>query len=248
MPHCPICHAVLTEESTRCPHCGFEQAGAAKNRAPRGPLQGNPLAEDADSRPRILPPLGYVFVAAGSVGALLPGWSLLGGAAACVGCGIGLNVSPLARWCTGLTVAAGLAFLGATMDPSRAAGHPTLTGGDASFLAVSVESAVYRAGELTIAGTVANTGRGTAHDPALELRVFDAAGVTLLMDDTVYPSGRYAADLPPGATATFALPTLVPDRPEHIRWTLTSPDHPGEVMHRDVAQDPGVSVSTRALP
>jgi hypothetical protein len=82
-------------------------------------------------------------------------------------------------------------------------------------------------GYFHVVGTVRNVGNKPAHDPRLELVVFDTAG-TVRATGATAPAGHRGIDMVPGAAAAFEFMLRIPGEPAEIRSSLTA-NHPAEV-------------------
>jgi hypothetical protein len=74
---------------------------------------------------------------------------------------------------------------------------------------------------------VRNIGNKPAHDPRLELIVFDSAG-TVRATGVTSPAGHRGADMSPGVAAAFEFMLRIPGEPAEIKSSLTA-NHPAEV-------------------
>lgn len=237
MERCSVCRAVLQPALPNCTLCGHQYRFQAPMRAAPRRAEHSTDA-DPDLEPKILPQLGYLLIAAGTVLFLMTSWSALGAVAICVGSGMGLLTSARVRWVAGLVAGLAMAAFSATTAVSESPHATSAAHSSASFLVVSVDSVNYEGGELEVVGYVRNTANEPAVDPFVELSVFDATGVTLIADDTASPNDPYDKRLPPGPKAPFVHRVFVADEPARVTWSLSVPDHSGAVAYQGRAFHP----------
>jgi len=97
-------------------------------------------------------------------------------------------------------------------------------------LRLTVQETSYVNGDLKVVGVVENIGQEAIFNPTIEVQIYDTGGKTLLAEEQTWPSDQRWQNMEPGQSATFHCVAHVPSAPSKVRWVLSVPDAPFEIV------------------
>lgn len=99
-------------------------------------------------------------------------------------------------------------------------------------LRLTVQETSYVNGELQVGGVAENIGQEAIFNPTLELQIYDTGGRALLAEEKTWPAGQQWQNMEPGQSAAFHCVVQVPSAPSKVRWILSVPDAPFEIVEQ----------------